>query len=519
MATKNSSATKNEAARIDQQLATLQWWQEFKERNNRKFLPLVFDKHRFLVLMGGGGSGKSIFSGDLLLDRVTHEAGHRWLVCRKVGKSLRNSCFAQLLSQANDHYAWAKPRVNKSDMTISFENGSVILFSGLDDVEKLKSIFNLTGIWIEEAREVLEIYFKQLDIRLRGESPMRKQMIISFNPISATHWLKKRFFDRDDPRAKTHRSTYRDNRFLPQEDIDTLEGFKETDEYYYQVYCLGQWGVTGKTVFNGREVSERLALLEREPRIVKRGLFEYTVAPDDVHISNIRWVDDENGPIKIFREPEAGRPFVTGGDSAGDGSDFFVAQVLDNITGEQVAILRHQYDEDTYARQIYCLGKYYNDALMAIETNYSTYPTKLVQKMGYRRLYVRETFDNFDGKIRHAYGFDTNSTTRPVILGELVKAMRTGLHTVNDPTTLEEMLTFVRPEKNPERPEADQGAHDDTIMALAIAWYIRPHQSTSVAVKGGSDGVVWTRDQWEDYDRADAESKAYLISKWGKPRR
>ena len=97
--------------------------------------------------------------------------------------------------------------------------------------------------------------------------------------------------------------------------------------------------------------------------------------------------------------------------------------------------------------------------------------------------------------------------------------MRTGLHTVNDPATLEEMLTFVRPEKNPARPEADQGAHDDTIMALAIAWYIRPHQSTSVSTDGGDGGVVWTRDQWEDYDRADADGKAYLIGKWGKPRR
>ena len=404
-------------------------------------------------------------------------------------------------------------------MTISFDNGSVILFSGLDDVEKLKSIYGITGIWLEEASELLESDFNQLDIRLRDESPYYQQIIISFNPIRATHWLKKRFFDRDDPRAVTHRSTYLDNRFLPEQAIKTLEAFRDTDEYYYQVYALGQWGVTGKTVFNGREVSERLALLEREPRIVKQGLFEYTVAPDDVHISNIRWVDDEKGPIKIFREPEPGRPYVIGGDTAGDGSDHFVAQVLDNITGEQVAILRHQYDEDTYARQIYCLGKYYNDALMAIETNYSTYPTKLVQKMGYKRLYVRETFDNFDGKIKHAYGFSTNSTTRPVILGELVKAMRTGLHTVNDPITLEEMLTFVRPDKNPERPEADQGAHDDTIMALAIAWYVRPHQSTSVSADGGGDGVVWTRDQGEDYDRADADGKAYLIGKWGKPRR
>lgn len=518
METRSSSATKADAAKIDQQLATLQWWTEFKARNNRKFLPLLFDKHRFMVLKGGGGSGKSIFTGDLILDRVTHEAGHRWLVCRKVGKSLRNSCFVQLVSQANERYSWAEPRVNKSEMTISFANGSIILFSGLDDVEKLKSIYNITGIWIEEASEILESDFNQLNIRLRGESPLRKQMILSFNPISATHWLKKRFFDHHDERAVTHESTYLDNRFLPKEDIETLEGFRETDEYYYMVYALGQWGVTGKTVFNGRAVSERIAHLERENPIIKQGLFEYTELPDGVHIEKPSWVDYDSGPIKIFKEPEAGRPYVIGGDTAGDGSDFFVAQVLDNITGEQVAILRHQYDEDTYARQIYCLGKYYNTALIGIETNYSTYPTKLVQKMGYSRMYVRQREDNFDGQIQHAYGFDTNSTTRPVIIGELVKAMRTGLHLVNDKTTLEEMLTFVRPEKNPERPEAEQGGHDDTIMALAIAWYIRPQQSMSVSVSEEAATAVWSRDMWEDYYSADADGKAYLISKWGRPR-
>lgn len=503
---------------LDKQIAALQWWVEFRRTNNETFFPLLKDKHRFLVMMGGGGSGKSIFAGRLILERVTNEPGHRWLVCRKVANTLRNSCFVQLVEQAAEYYSWAKPKSNQSDMTITFENGSKILFAGLDDVNKLKSIFNITGIWVEEAAEIAEYDFNQLNIRLRGKTKYFKQLIVTFNPISATHWLKKRFFDRDDPRARTHKSTYKDNRFLPPEDVQTLEDFRLTDEYYYMVYALGQWGVTGKTVFNGRAVSERIAHLERENPIIKQGLFEYTELPDGVHIEKPRWVDYDSGPIKIFKEPVAGRPYVIGGDTAGDGSDHFVAQVLDNITGEQVAILRHQYDEDTYARQIYCMGKYYNTALIGIETNYSTYPTKLVQKMGYSKLYVRQREDNFDGQIQHAYGFDTNSTTRPVIIGELVKAMRTGLHLVNDKTTLEEMLTFVRPEKNPERPEAEQGGHDDTIMALAIAWYIRPQQSMSVSVSDEAATAVWSRDMWEDYYGADADGKAYLISKWGRPK-
>ena len=119
---------------------------------------------------------------------------------------------------------------------ISFANGSEILFAGLDDVEKLKSIYNITGIWIEEASELLEGDFNQLDIRLRGKTKYYKQIIITFNPISIMHWLKRRFFDRKDKRARVHESTYKDNRFLDEEAIRTLESFKETDEYYYT--CL-----------------------------------------------------------------------------------------------------------------------------------------------------------------------------------------------------------------------------------------------------------------------------------------
>jgi len=493
----------------------LQRLKRLRDGSNDTFWPLFRDHSRYLVLCGGGGSGKSIFAGRKLLERVTSEPGHRWLVCRKVAKTLADSCFAQLRGQIAESYPDAGAKILSGELEIRFANGSIILFAGLDDVEKLKSIYNITGIWIEEASELTEADFNQLDIRLRGETKYYKQIILSFNPISITHWLKRRFFDTQDPRATTHRSTYKDNRFLDEEAIRTLEAFKDSDPYYYQVYCLGEWGVTGKTVFDGQAVSERLSVIG-DP--VKCGFWSYEEEEGmNAGIRKESWNEDKDGPVKIFREPEEGRPYVIGGDTSGEGSDYFVAQVLDNITGEQVAILRHQYDEDTYAKQVYCLGKYYNDALVGIEANYSTYPIKRLEQLGYRNQYIREQEDTYTGAIRKAYGFQTNVRTRPVIIGQLVEAMRDGIVLVNDRTTLEEMLTFVKNDKL--RPEAEEGAHDDCVMALAIAWYIRPSQRMTPETKEAEGKVAWTQDQWDDYWNADEDGKKYLIQKWGEPKR
>lgn len=504
-------------ATLEQKLDVALWWKQMRETNNARFLPLLFDKHRFLVLKGGGGSGKSIFAGRKILERVTNEPGHRYLVVRKVAKTLRESCFEQLKKQAYEYYADQIafiPKGKGSDMYIRFKNGSEILFAGLDDVEKLKSIFDITGIWIEEASELEEGDFNQLDIRLRTEFPFYLQMILTFNPISITHWLKKRFFDTKDPRATVHESTYKDNRFLTPEARITLEAFRETDEYYYMVYCLGQWGVTGKTVFNGKAVAERLTYVEKQGWR-KRGFFAYTLSPDDIHISEWHWEDDENGPVILYAEPTEGRPYVVGGDTAGDGSDYFVGQVLDNITGRQVCVLRHCYDEDTYARQMYCLGRYYNDALLGIETNFSTYPVKLLALMGYPKLYVREVEDDYTGRIKQAYGFQTNRTTRPVILSELIRILRESMASINDRDTLLEMLTFVRREKDLQG-EAESGAHDDCVLALAIAHYIRPQQTMEVTRPRG-ERVRWSQDLWDDYNKATPAEREAMIRLWGRP--
>lgn len=495
------------------------WYRGLKERNNDTFIPLFFDKHRYLVLMGGGGSGKSIFAGNKIIERCSTEAGHRWLVCRKVARTLRESCFNQIVGQIHEQMPERAEKIYKGDMRVVFKNGSEIIFAGLDDVEKLKSIYNITGVWIEEASEISEEDFNQLDIRLRGKTICYQQIIITFNPISILHWLKRRFFDCDNipaaekAKIRTHRSTYKDNRFLPAENIAVLEAFKYTDPYYYSVYCLGEWGVLGNSVFDKEKVSARLAYLRSAPKAEDKGYFAYE--DTGLGIAKISWISDNvDGFITIYAPVKPRRHYVIGGDTAGDGSDYNVGQVLDNNTGEQACVLRKQYDEDLYAKQMYCLGFYYNEALIGIETNYSTYPTMELERLEYPRLYVRESFDNYTHKTKQSFGFATTEKTRPVILANLIKWVREEADSINDPTTLEEMLTFVRNENF--RPEAESGAHDDCVMALAIAHYIRGQQEYEDE-QAPENTVKWTKDMWQDFERADEQTQRLLLKRWGQP--
>ncbi len=487
------------------------WYKQLCATNNDVFLPLFFDHHRHLILMGGGGSGKSIFAGRKVLERCATEPGHRMLVVRKVAKTLRESCFDQLKAQAMQYYGPAVkmiPRGKSGDMYITFTNGSEILFAGLDDVEKLKSIHDISGIWIEEASELLEGDFNQLDIRLRGERKYYKQIIISFNPISITHWLKKRFFDREDDRVATSRTTYKDNRFLPEEDRLTLEAFRETDPYYYQVYCLGQWGVLSQTIFRRDILMERLMHCKKP---IRRGRFAYRY--DETAITDAAFTDAEDGETLVWEEPKAGHPYVIGADTAGEGSDWFVACVIDNSTGRLVAKYRTRTDEDLFAREVWCLGMWYNQALVGIEANFSTHPIKELSRLRYPRQFVRQVEDSLTHVVREALGFRTDRLTRPVIIAELQGIMREHPELIDDEDCLNEMLTFARNSKG--RPEAVEGAHDDCVMALAITYYVRQQQRATVETR--HKRVKWDKDQWADYRSADATERAYLIGKWGNP--
>lgn len=214
-----------------------------------------------------------------------------------------------------------------------------------------------------------------------------------------------------------------------------------------------------------------LSRLETVKKPIKTGYFSFDY--DGLKITNIQWVNDRNGYIKIYQVPNqpAFTNYCIGGDTAGEGSDFFTGHVLDARTGTQVAVLKHQFDADQYTRQMYCLGKYYKEALIGIEANFDSYPLMELQRLGYMKQYTREAQDTYTGKTEKRFGFKTTSLTRPTIISRLIEIVREHCNTINDRDTLEELLTIIRNEKG--RIEAPEGGHDDMMMGLAIAHHIR----------------------------------------------
>ncbi len=228
---------------------------------NPKFWPLYEDMYRYLVLWGGGGSGKSWFAAEKILVRIlvamSRGYRHKFLCLRKTQPAARRSIFA-LFKQYIDDWGLRKLcEINQAQMTITFKGGSQIIIGGMDDPEKIKSIEGVTGVWVEEATEFTQAEFTQVDLRLRGQTVAYKQIILSFNPIDEQSWVKKRFFDYAEPKAVLHHSTYLDNRFIDAEYAEMLEALIKIDRNYYEVYCLGKWGVLKGLIYeNWEQITE-----------------------------------------------------------------------------------------------------------------------------------------------------------------------------------------------------------------------------------------------------------------------
>lgn len=226
--------------------------------------------------------------------------------------------------------------------------------------------------------------------------------------------------------------------------------------------------LSGKTVFDTEILLRRLSAVT-EP--LKTGYFEYDY--DGLSITNIRWINDRNGYIKIYQLPTSPviGTFAIGGDTAGDGSDFFTAHVVDARTGNQAAVMKHRFDPDQYSKQMYCLGAYYRWALIGIESNFDTYPIMELQRLGYPNQYVREVLDTYTGKTEKRFGFKTTTLTRPPIISRLVEVVREHSDTINDKDTIEELMTIVKNESG--KAEAPEGGHDDQMMGLGIAHQVK----------------------------------------------
>lgn len=268
--------------------------------NSPAFVPLFANQSRYQVAWGGAGSGKSHIVARKILYRLLKEqdVAHNFLVIRKVDRTIKRSVFTLVRNIISRWKLTSEFNVNLADKTITYKpNGSQIMFSGLDDVEKLKSIEGVTSIWCEEATELTQQDFEQLDLRLRGDHGCLKQIILTLNPISEQHWIKKIFFDEPMEGVFTLHTTYLDNAFIDAEYKMVMENKRQTNPRYFNIYALGNWGTAEGLIFPS--VTQRLI---REEEIAKldcvQGLdFGYTNDPTAFSQS---YVDFPNKKIYVY---------------------------------------------------------------------------------------------------------------------------------------------------------------------------------------------------------------------------
>jgi phage terminase large subunit len=286
-------------------------WQPPVDTINPVYHSHIDNLSRVQIFFGGSSSGKSVFLAQRDVIRLMR-GGRNFLVCRQVGRTLRGSVIQEVKSVISEWGLDDYFSINKTDGTVTHRNGYQIVFAGLDDVQKLKSIRPIKGAFtdvrVEEATETERQTVKQLFKRQRGGDPNTKKCItLSFNPILQINWIYQEYFKSiswaDDQREFSSedlsilKTTYKDNQFLTPDDIKDLES--ETDKYYRDVYTLGKWGVLGNVIFTNWRM-EDLSKMRDQFTNRRNGLdFGFSSNPAALHRSHY---DRMRKKIYVFGE-------------------------------------------------------------------------------------------------------------------------------------------------------------------------------------------------------------------------
>ncbi len=264
---------------------------------------------------------------------------------------------------------------------------------------------------------------------------------------------------------------------------------------------------TGNSVFNKDllEARKREIVIEQEEANYEQGIYTCKhLANEDQSVievppDSIKWNPVRDGPIKIFKAPEKGHPYVAICDPFMGGSDDVAIQIIDNHTGEQVARFKSsEFSNDRCAWQLYCLARQYNWAMISCETNVGQIVQELIIKSNYPNLYVTQakSYENMRQIVRPQFGHKTTVANRQFMIDSFVKAFEENPGIIKDYDTICEMECFQIVEHlNKEgqvtraKQEAAGSAHDDLVMSFA-AFYVVRNQQTSLIESQVQEGSV-----------------------------
>lgn len=244
------------------------------------FEDFIFDwDYETYLLLGGYGSGKSYHIAFKIVLKLLEEK-RKCLVVRQVYDTIQESCydlFCEILDDmgilTSSPYEYRKDRNKvlalKSPLRFNFHNGSKIIFKGLDKPEKVKSINNVSIVWLEECSEIRFMAYEELLGRIRTPN-VSMHFMLSCNPVGKENWVYRHFFrSLNDDGDETvivdeeklyekkclvhdgvyyHHSVPTDNPWLPWQYLKRLDGLQRYDNYLYMVARWGRFGATGTRV-------------------------------------------------------------------------------------------------------------------------------------------------------------------------------------------------------------------------------------------------------------------------------
>lgn len=212
---------------------------------------------RYRVVKGSRRSKKSKTMALWTIYNMLKYPQANMLVVRKTYRTLKDSCFTELkwaMRRFGVEHLWT---VKESPLEMTYiPTGQKIYFRGLDDPLKVTSIAVEVGVlcwmWIEEAYEITrEDDFDTLTESMLGDCPegLFKQITLTFNPWSDRTWIKKRFFDAEDPDILAMTTNYLCNEWLSPEDRKEFDRMKKNNPRRYRVAGLGDWGIAEGLIY------------------------------------------------------------------------------------------------------------------------------------------------------------------------------------------------------------------------------------------------------------------------------
>jgi len=206
-------------------------------------------KARINILRGGTGSSKSYsLSQYFAVNKLCGEGKRTLVIARKTLPALKKTAYKETMDIIDS--LGIPYKLNKTDLELRVKD-NICYFMSLDDPHKVAS-FQTDDVWLEEAIDFTFEDFHQFNMRMNG------QMYLSFNPVSALHWIKTILIDSGNYNAEENVSTYKDNPYLAITRRKEIENLIKIDQNFYKIYNLGEWGVLGNIIYSKWDTFDKL---------------------------------------------------------------------------------------------------------------------------------------------------------------------------------------------------------------------------------------------------------------------